>query len=165
MSRTPRLIDTDEFVLISELLDGEEESTDLAISRARLAESPNPDHIDQLQARYDLICRAKKSIMAVNRIASTIDAARAEGYRQGVEDGESRRLLRIAHGEIQQACVKYISLKFYTVKDFVRRRRIESMKMHMRAAIELRNRAFRGARGVKRAEIRQRLERMDKSNG
>lgn len=64
-----RLIETDEFILISELLDGEEESTDLALSRARLAEAPDQEHIDQLQARCDLICRAKNSIMAVNRTA------------------------------------------------------------------------------------------------
>lgn len=81
-----------------------------------------------------------------------IDAARAEGYRQGVEDAKCKASIDNATSALHRAQLEYARKR----PDW----KSEALDW-MSVFNHITNEAFRGARGVKRAEIRKRLERME----
>lgn len=90
------------------------------------------------------------------------EAARAEGYRQGVEDGKALGLLRVAKDAIDdaRALVELFKKRGLTYREG---RRFDDIDNLMANVYVYRNDAFRGASGAVRAEIRQRLERMERN--
>lgn len=87
----------------------------------------------------------------------------AEAYRRGVEDGKSLayldkagEMLEWAHNRVE---IANGPLGHYEVKDDPQ---VWDAANEMK---NLRDKAFHGARGIARVEIRQRLERLKEGNG
>ena len=121
---------------------------DLDLSRMR-----NNGHISPVFCGF-LVASIASDLSAIDAAhADELERVRREAYRQGVEDEQCSEKLRIYRAYLAEARRHFREFGY----DY-RQHSFSNMRLYMEAV----NRAFRGARGIARVEIRQRLERLNK---
>lgn len=131
-----------------------------------------PRHVAKVAARYEGSGYISSSQYAELEYAAILDCkeavsdheeelerVRREAYRQGVEDARCARTLEAAQDDLLTARA------FYDREQVSPPRTEHDMEIVRRlatSAVRATDDAFRGARGIARVEIRQRLEQLSK---